>query len=393
MKILLLCDRVPDAPSDGLLLRLLALARELAPRHRIDLLCWRSRRAAGEPEAGLFTRVWAVPAPPPPPRGRFGPLSGWSPQSLYSASPETAALLEHEIDPADYDVVLDSGGVLFAQLPPRWRDVPLVVDYVDDMVLTFRRAQHAAPNLRERLRAWKCAYVFGRFEAETMRRAAHCVMVGDEDAASFARVSPQVPVSVIANGVDTAYFAPDGSAARPGHLVFEGTMSFPPNEQAALHLVRDIMPRVWQRRPEATLALVGRDPAPVLRALAADPRVAVTGSVPDVRRHVREAEVFVCPLVSGAGIKNKLLQAWAMERPVVATSMSIGGLAARDGEELLVRDGAAAFADGVLTLLDDAALRARLGAAGRRAALERFAWSAMAGKLEALLASARRRAA
>jgi polysaccharide biosynthesis protein PslH len=390
MKILLLCDRVPDAPSDGLLLRVLALARELAPRHRIDLVCWRTRRDAAEPEAGLFTRRWVVPAPPPPARGRFGPLSGWSPQSLYTPSPETAALFDGEVDPADYDVIWDAGGVLFTQLTARWRDVPLVVDYVDDMVLTFRRAQRAAATLRERLRAWKCAHVFGRFEAETMRRAAHCVMVGEEDAASFARVSPQVPVSVIANGVDTAYFAPDGSAARPGHLVFEGTMSFPPNEQAALHLVHDVMPRIWQRRPDVTLALVGRDPAPVLRALAADARVIVTGSVPDVRHHVRAAEVFVCPLVSGAGIKNKLLQAWAMERAVVATSMSIGGLAAHDGEELLVRDGASAFADGVLALLGDAALRARLGAAGRRAAVERFAWSTMAAQLEALLASARR---
>jgi glycosyltransferase involved in cell wall biosynthesis len=147
------------------------------------------------------------------------------------------------------------------------------------------------------------------------------------------------------------------------------------------------MPRVWARRPDVTLALVGRHPPPEVLALASH-RVQVTGSVPDVRRYVREAEVFVCPLVSGAGIKNKLLQAWAMARPVVATSASIGGLGARDGVDLLVRDGAPAFAAGVLALLDDPVQASRLATQGRQAAVERFAWSAMGQLFEALLAEA-----
>jgi len=277
--------------------------------------------------------------------------------------------------------------VLMTQLPPRWQAVPVVADLVDDMVLTFRRAMHAAPRWLDKLRYWKYAHVFGRFERESMLRAAHCVVVSEEDAASFARVSPRVPVSVVANGVDTDHFAPDGTAAEPGHLVFEGTMGFPPNEQAALHLVQNIMPRIWAVRPQTTLALVGRGPGPAVLALASE-RVQVTGSVADVRSHVLRAEVFVCPLVSGAGIKNKLLQAWAMERPVVATSMSIGGLQARDGVDLLVRDGAQAFADGVLELLADPERRAALGRAGREVAVGRFAWGAMAAQLEGLLAQA-----
>jgi polysaccharide biosynthesis protein PslH len=393
MNILLLCDRVPDASSDGLLLRVLNLAQDLAGRHTIDVLCLRARRGVVDAAPGLFRRVWAVA--PPPPRvspGWWGPFTGWGPEVLYAPSAEAAALLAGEIDPADYDVIWDAGAVLLAQLPPRWDGVPVVADLVDDMVLTFRRAMHSAPRLIDKLRCWKCAVVFGRFEREAMRRAAHCVVVGAEDAESFARTSPQVPVSVVANGVDTAYYAPDGSAPVPGRLVFEGTMAFPPNEQAALFLVREIMPRVWAVRPDVTVALVGRDPGPALQALAGD-RVFVTGSVPDVREHVRRAEVFVCPLVSGAGIKNKLLQAWAMQRPVVATTLSIGGLDARDGVDLLVRDGAAAFAAGTLELLSDPARAAALAARGRQVAVERFAWSAMARQFEDLLADAARAAA
>lgn len=387
MNILLLCDRVPAGPSDGLLLRVLGLARELAREHTIDLLCLGAAEGPA-PEAGLFRRTWTAPPPPPrPPAGWLGPLGGWGPEALYVPSPEVAHLLATQIDPADYDVVWDAGAVLFAQLPPRWAAVPVVADLVDDMVLTFRRAAASAPRWVDRLRNLKYAHVFGRFERETMARCAHCVVVSEEDAASFARVNPRVPVAVVANGVDTGFYAPDAAAPVAGRLVFEGTMSFPPNEQAALHLVREVMPLVWARRPDASVALVGRDPGPAVRALVGQ-RVLVTGSVPDVRHFVREAEVFVCPLVSGAGIKNKLLQAWAMEKPVVATRVSIGGLDAREDTELLVRDAPADFAQAVLDLLADPPRRQALGHAGRRAAVERFAWAAMAQRFEALLVSA-----
>jgi len=392
MRILLLCDRVPAAPTDGLLLRVLALARELAQRHTIDVLCLGRTEAAATLPEGLYRRVWiAAPPPPRPSAGWLAPLTGWGPEALYMPSPEVAALLANEIDPADYDVIWDAGAVLLAQLPARWNGVPVVADLVDDMVLTFRRAMAVEPRLLNKLRLWKYAHIFGRFERECMQRAAHCVVVGDEDAASFARVSPQVPVSVVANGVDTVYFSPDDTAELPGRLVFEGTMSFPPNELAALFLVREVMPRIWALRPDCSVALVGRDPPPAVRALASE-RVLVTGSVPDVRRFVHEAEVFVCPLVSGAGIKNKLLQAWAMARPVVATSVSIGGLSARDGIDLLVRDGADALADAVLALLADPVRRAALGRSGREVVCERFAWAGMARRFEAVLIEAVRSA-
>jgi polysaccharide biosynthesis protein PslH len=393
MKILLLCDRVPDGPTDGLLLRVINLAQQLASRHVIDLACFDNGRGR-RPLPGLFRRTWLVQAPPTrPPAGWLGPLGGWGPQALYAPCPELTQLLSTTIDPRDYDVVWDAGAVLFVHLPERWSQVPVVADLVDDMVLTFRRAMQAAPTPLAKLRQWKYSVVFGRFERHTMSRVDHCVVVGDDDAASFARVSPHVPVSVIANGVDAAHFAPAPEQARPGHLVFEGTMGFPPNEQAAVHLVNNIMPRVWARASQVTLSLVGRGAGPAVQALAGD-RVEVTGEVADVREHVRRAQVFVCPLISGAGIKNKLLQAWAMGLPTVATPVSVGGLGASDGAELLIRESPQAFASAVLELLADEPARLRLAAAARAAAVERFAWPAMAGRLESLLRAAveRRRA-
>ena len=385
MRILLLCDRVLSEPADGLVLRVLNLARELASRHTIDLLCLRQATQSVCAPPGVFGRIWSAPRPPArPSAGWLGPFTGWSPAALYVHSPVVEQLLTTEINPSEYDVIWDAGAVLFTQLPATWAGVPVVADLVDDMVLTFQRARRSTPGLINKIRLWKYAHVFGRFERESMRRASRCVVVGDEDAASFSRVSPRVPVSVVANGVDTTYYAPDERTAVPGRLVFEGSMAFPPNEQAALFLVREIMPLVWAARPDATVALVGRNPALRLRELESE-RVIVTGAVADIRDFVLAADVFACPLLAGAGIKNKLLQAWAMARPVVATSVSVGGLGASDGENLLIRDGAEAFANAVLELLADPVRREQLGHAGRQVAVERFAWAAMAERFEALL--------
>lgn len=387
MRILLLCDRYPDSLRDGLLLRVLHLARQLRSRHTLDLLCFHSGDADGEP-AALFDTVWTVPRPARPAVAAWrAPFAGWTPRALTPFSPAVVDLLNGAIDPRRYDVVWDAGANMLLHLPPRWDGVPVVADLVDDMVLTFQRALNTATGWGDKLRAYKYLSLNRRYERDCMRRAAHCCVVSEEDAASFRSVSPRVPVSVIQNGVDLDYFAPGDGGEDDDRIVFEGSMAFEPNIEAAQFLVREVMPLVWQARPEATLALVGRDPVPAVRALAG-PRVTVTGSVPDVRPFVQHAAVFACPLRSGAGIKNKLLQAWAMGKAVVATSMSVGGLGAQDGLNLLIRDDAPAIAAALVELLADPARRAALGRAGRQAVVERFAWSAQAQRFEALLSTA-----
>lgn len=387
MRILLLCDRYPNSYRDGLLLRVLHLAHQLKGRHRFDLLCYHDATPDGEP-VGLFERIWTVPAPGKQvSRGWKGMVAGWDPRRLYPRSEALAHLLETVVAPDDYDVVWDAGACLFLHLPTRWNKVPVVADLVDDMVLTFWRALCSTPGAVTKARFFKYLSVNWLYERYCMRRVAHCVVVSEDDAESFAKASPQVPVSVVPNGVDIAFFTPLSEAERPDRLVFEGTMAFPPNQQAAQYLVDEIMPRVWAKRPATVLTLVGRDPGPAVRALASE-RVVVTGAVDDIRPYVQEAAVFVSALQSGAGIKNKLLQAWAMGKAVVATTLSVGGLGAVDGENLLIRDTAADIANTVLALLDAPDERARLGGLGRETVLRDFAWSRQAALFESILAAA-----
>jgi glycosyltransferase involved in cell wall biosynthesis len=295
-------------------------------------------------------------------------------------------LLAGEIAPDNYDVVWDAGASMFPMLPAKWDGVPVVADLVDDMVLTFWRAMRSTSGLLAKLRILKYLGVNLLFERYCMRRVAHCCVVSEDDARYFSAVSPGVPVTVVPNGVDIDYFTPGKMETIPGRLVFEGTMAFEPNQQAATYLVRDVMPHIWRHRPDASVALVGRDPPGFIRDLANE-RVVVTGAVDDIRPYVQQAEVFVCPLLSGAGIKNKLLQAWAMGKAVVATSVSVGGLMASDGSNLLVRDGALSVAEAVLALMDSPEQCRTLGDAGMATVARSFTWQAQTQLFEEILLS------
>lgn len=349
----------------------------------MDLLCFHNAAVDGEP-LEIFGHIWTVPPPPrQPPRGWLGVIADWDPRSLYPRSAAVEQLLSSEISPGNYDVVWDAGASMFPHLPPSWDDVPVVADLVDDMVLTFWRATQSESVWLKKLRILKYLTVNLLFERYCMRRAAHCVVVSEDDAAVFRCVS-NVPVTVIQNGVDVDFFNPGSVVTVPGRLVFEGTMAFPPNQLAAHFLVEEIMPLIWAQRPDASLTLVGRDPPADIVALAND-RVLVTGAVNDIRPYIQEAEIFVCPLQSGAGIKNKLLQAWAMGKAVVATRLSVGGLGAKDGENLLIRDTPEEIADSVLKLLENGDLRNSLGQRGRNKVMGAFTWERQAALFDRLL--------
>jgi glycosyltransferase involved in cell wall biosynthesis len=137
------------------------------------------------------------------------------------------------------------------------------------------------------------------------------------------------------------------------------------------------MPRVWSRRPAARLVLFGRDPAPAVRRLAADPRITVTGHVPGTDAEkvaLANAGVVAVPLLSGGGTRLKVLNALAMARPVVSTPLGATGYAVTSGQHLLLAEGAGPFADALLRLLEQPDLGVRLGMAGRRAVCSRYTW-------------------
>ena len=228
------------------------------------------------------------------------------------------------------------------------------------------------------------------------RAAMQCdatLFVSPQEAARFAELAPETAgrVHAVENGVDLERFSPatayDTPFSTPGpHLVFTGNMDYWPNADAATWFATDIMPLLRASRPGIEFHIVGANPGPAVQRLATLPGVRVTGRVPDVRPYVAHAAVCVAPLRIARGIQNKVLEAMAMARPVVASPQAFEGVRATAGRDLLVADGAAATVAAIAAVLDGA--HPNVAAAGRRAVEADYAWSATLAKLDDILAAA-----
>jgi glycosyltransferase involved in cell wall biosynthesis len=157
-----------------------------------------------------------------------------------------------------------------------------------------------------------------------------------------------------------------------------------PNVDGVVYFLREIWPLIAAACPDARFVVVGADPAPAIRAHAG-PGVTIVGPVDDLRPHLAAASVVVVPLRLGSGTRLKILEAWAMARPVVSTALGAEGLDAVPGRHLLIADEPANFASAVLRVLRDPGLGDDLGRAGRTLVTEHYSWRGAAGRLEAFL--------
>ena len=379
LKILVLCDRFPYPLTNGQNLRIFNYVRLLKSTHSFDLLCY-SDKPPPEEVTELFGNIETFPRPATVgAKGARRLVESLDVTEFIPACEPVREELHRRTTGDHYDLIWVSGWDMIVNLPEGNR-VPVLADAVDDGVLEWWRNLRQARGLASRLRSLKWLWMNARFERRFFGAAQGVLFVAEPDAGVFRRIAPRTPTYVVHNGVDTDYFRPLGTPRQRDTLVFEGNMGFAPNVEAAVYFVRDVLPLIRKQRP-VRLALVGIRPAPAVQALAG-PDVEVTGVVDDVRPYLDRAAVFVCPMLSGAGIKNKILQAWAMGIPVVGTTAATGGLAVRDGENVLLGDTPQALAAAVLRALEDSDLARRLGDGGRRTALEHYTWAAKARELE-----------
>ena len=198
------------------------------------------------------------------------------------------------------------------------------------------------------------------YERKQLQRFHHILVTSERDRQSLlAFVNDNLSsanggiaeVVVLPHSVDQQHF--QSGTRHPATLVFSGKMSFHANIAGALHLVKHIMPHIWQQRPDVQLVIAGSNPPFVVQKMARDPRIKVTGYVEDLRPHIAQATVAVSPLPYAVGIQNKVLEAMALGTPVVCSSCSIAGLQATKGQDVLVADDPELFASYVLQLLDD----------------------------------------
>ncbi|HEY0148636.1 MAG TPA: TIGR03087 family PEP-CTERM/XrtA system glycosyltransferase [Allosphingosinicella sp.] len=232
------------------------------------------------------------------------------------------------------------------------------------------------------------------FERETAARAAVSLFVSEAEAALFAARAelPNADIRALHNGVDLEFYRP--GAVTPVHapgrplIVFTGQMDYAPNADAVAWFAQSVLPQV----PGAHFAIVGRNPPEAVKRLASE-RVTVTGEVPDTRTWLEAADVVAAPLRIARGVQNKVLEAMAMGRPVVATPAAFEGIEAQPGRDLLVADTAEEQARAVRHLLSDPSRAAALGAAARARMEQVYSWEARLAPLAELVGLPQRKAA
>lgn len=269
-------------------------------------------------------------------------------------------------------------------------DVRVLLDCVD--VDSAKWSQYAETH------AWPLSALYRRegrrlltHEVAAVNRSAETFFVTASERELFARLAPGCAekATVVGNGVDADRFSPDGAFASPfAHdeeaVVFTGAMDYWPNADAVRWFAEEVLPALRERRPRARFYIVGMRPNATVRALASEV-VSVTGTVPDVRPYLMHAAVVVAPLRIARGVQNKILEAMAMARPVVASRACAAGIDCVEGRDLCVASDATEFVDRIGQLLANRPAADAMGAAARECVLQRYSWHARLRRLDELI--------
>ncbi len=224
---------------------------------------------------------------------------------------------------------------------------------------------------------------FESFERRVLQRADRTIAVSPDDAVLFRERFGVERVAVVDNGVDTAFFQPEGQPRQPHQLLFLGSLEWRPNLDAVDQFLTYVLPRVRQACPAVECRIVGRNPPAALRKRVETMHgVELHADVADVRPFLAQSALMVVPLRIGGGSRLKILEALATGLPVVSTRVGAEGLCLRDGEHLTVCDGVADMAGSILDSLCDPETAQARADAGRRLVTERYDWDALADRLE-----------
>lgn len=399
MRILWVCP-YPPIPRSGAGTRVFNLLRVLSSGNEIDLIA-RARR--GEMSDGLLENLRAccrsvqveVASEISPRRKRLLQLRSLVDrrpmQYRLFFTPGVQVAIDRALDQRTYDVVMLEHS--FMGYYSFHGHALTVIDQHNVESEIFLRSGQAERSLVRRAYNWIEYWKYRSDERRFCRSADLVLAVSDRDRATMVRWGAMPSCVVIPNGVDTRYFMPteeQDKTVPAAHVLFTGTMNYSPNIEAMLYFCAEIWPRVLEREPEATLQIVGHSPPPEIVKLSNVRNVSVVGSVPDVRAYLARAQVVVAPLRIGGGTRLKILEAMAMARPVVSTSLGCEGLDLEAGKHLLVADQPEAFALQVTELLRDRTQRAALGGAARGLVTQQYDWRALGGRMEHVLCDALR---
>ncbi len=387
--ILFLAHRIPYPPDRGDKIRGFNILKYLSQRKRVHLIAFADssqdlkRKGGLAPYTGNRSIIW-----------RSKPQIAAGMQALFTHRPMSITAFHNETLQQSVDNILarhaiDTIFVFSSQmaqyLPPRPRQ-RVVMDFVDMDSAKFAAYAEGSSGLK--------GWMFGResrlllqHERQVAARADASLFVSEAEAALFRERTGADRVHVVENGIDTQFYDPAAQFKRIDSMgpliVFTGQMDYRPNIEGVTWFVQTVWPHIRVANPDVRFAIVGRNPSDAVRALSKEPGVVVTGEVADVRGWLAAASVAVAPLKIARGVQNKVLEAMAMARPVVATGDAAQGI--DHGGTIRVGTSVGEMAEAINELLADPRSAAQLGASARERVQQRYSWDARLAPLDSLL--------
>ncbi len=388
MRILIIASEVPYPPTDSNRAVVFNLLRHFRDQHDVTMLAMTAGDAAEDVAivSGMVKELVLVEHEISKTRFRRlqSMLTIWPFGILLYRNRYFASTLERLLNRKRFDVII-GGHINMAQYTVGVEHTPKIIAPLDAVSLYYKRQLglplDPAAFIYCLLQYWKVR----RYERRTYSRYDACVLVARRDAEIIRELCPGLPI----------YFAPSGTdippakavAKVPFSIAFSGVMDYPPNVDAAVYFANEIFPRIRREIGEAEFHVVGKDPNAEVRSLGRRKGVVVTGTVPDVKEYLRRAQVYVCPMRLGAGMKMKVLEAMAVSLPVVSTTRGAEGMDFVAGREFIAADEPAEFAAAVVRLLGDERLREEYGRWGRQAVERNYTWDAHARAWEEIINS------
>jgi glycosyltransferase involved in cell wall biosynthesis len=397
MRILFVALQFPIPANNGLKMRSWSLLQALAAEgHELSLVYFQDSsdvRAEILPLGSICQDLTAVPF-------RFTSLSSsrdyWRRAlALFSLHPYAAGrfvspLMRERIKEVlsrhRFDLIIADTAFSMLNLPTT--DVPITLNAHNLEYMILKRYLSHESNPLKLAYGWLETQKVRGWESDACSHADYVMCCSKHDKELIQELCPRVPISVIPNIVDVNNYGPTTDVDEPV-LIYQGGMDWYPNRDAVEYLVFEILPILRRSVPDCRVIVAGRNPSPEFRRqFDSIPHVSFTGTVPDMRLEIAKAAVSVVPLRIGSGTRMKILEAAAMGKPIVSTTLGAEGLEFVDGSEIVLADQPQAFADAVAGLLCDAARRRSIGRAARRRVEQQYSMTALRSSLHDLTVTA-----
>ena len=381
-KILIICHDIPSL-SVGATLPFYHLIKNIGNKYNIHLISFDSGKFSTDQLEEKLTKINTIPIPEyldTKSQLTYTLKNMLTTDNLHTRSflnyyyhKDMAKLIKKNCENAD-TIITDMPMAFYAKNINKKKIV-----YAFDAVSNYNHKMYEkAENITTKL-YWYLNYLkIHRYE-KVYNKFNTCIVVNKKDKTLLEK-DVHIPIEVVANGVDTKYFKNNNTTSTP-RLVFLGDMSTPPNNDAIKYFMEEIYTNITT---DVDFYIVGRNPTKYIKNLQ-NKQVHVTGSVEDVRSYLPIGSIFVSPMISGTGIKNKILEAMSMQLPVITTSKGISGINAIEDEEFILADTPEQFKDDIIDLLENPEKMIKIGENARKLVEKKYSWQHSTKKIEEIL--------